>query len=78
MSVLSLKLHIFDSHLDFFSPNMGAVSKEQGERFHQDIKVMEEQYRHNCTPNMMGDYIWNICRESETQFKWKSRKAVHF
>jgi hypothetical protein len=25
-------------HLDFFPKNLGSVSKEQGERFHQDIK----------------------------------------
>lgn len=75
---MSLKLHMFHSHLNFFSPNLGAVSEEHGERFHQDIKVMEQRYNHKCTPSMMGDYIWNICREGEVHFKRKSRKSVHF
>jgi hypothetical protein len=34
---MSLKVHF----LDYFPENIGAVSKEQGERFHQDIKEME-------------------------------------
>jgi hypothetical protein len=34
---ISLKVHFLDSHLDFFPQNLGAVSDEHGERFHQDI-----------------------------------------
>ena len=34
---MSLKIHFLDSHLDFFPDNLGAVSDEHGERFHQDI-----------------------------------------
>jgi len=35
---LSLELHfILHSRLDFFPVNMGAVSDEHGERFHQDV-----------------------------------------
>ena len=37
-------LHLF-SHLDYFLENLGDVSEEQGERFHQDIKMMEERYQ---------------------------------
>ncbi|XP_036339967.1 protein furry-like isoform X2 [Rhagoletis pomonella] len=33
---MSLKMHLLNSHLDFFPPNLGAESDEQGERFHQD------------------------------------------
>ena len=29
----------------FFADNLGDVSEEQGERFHQDIKVMEDRYQ---------------------------------
>ena len=32
------------SHLDYFSENFGDVSEEHGERFHQDIRKMEERY----------------------------------
>ena len=31
-----LKMHFVHSHLDFFPPNLGEVSDERGERFHQD------------------------------------------
>ncbi|GBM57927.1 hypothetical protein AVEN_206000-1 [Araneus ventricosus] len=36
---MSLKLHVFDSHPNFFPQNLGAISDEHGERFHQDIYV---------------------------------------
>ncbi|UYV82677.1 hypothetical protein LAZ67_22000521 [Cordylochernes scorpioides] len=32
---MSLKIHFLHSHLDFFPDNLGAVSDEHGERFHQ-------------------------------------------
>jgi hypothetical protein len=35
---MSLKVHFLNVHLDYFPGNIGAVSVEQGERFHQDIK----------------------------------------
>ena len=31
---MSLKIHFLHSHLNFFAPNLGAVSDEHGERFH--------------------------------------------
>ena len=38
-----LKVHFLFSQLDRFPDNLCDVSDEQGERFHQDIKVMEER-----------------------------------
>ena len=32
---VSLKIHFLESHLDFFPENLGEVSDEHGERFHQ-------------------------------------------
>ena len=40
---MSVKVHFLYSHLDYFPENLGAFSEEQGERFHQDIKVMEKK-----------------------------------
>jgi hypothetical protein len=37
-----LKIHFSYSHLDFFPPNLGTVSDEHGESFHQDISTMEK------------------------------------
>jgi hypothetical protein len=38
---MSLKLNFLASFLDYFPPNLGAVSEEQGERFHKDLKDAE-------------------------------------
>ncbi|UYV64915.1 hypothetical protein LAZ67_3002413 [Cordylochernes scorpioides] len=42
---MSLKIHFLHSHPDFFPDNLGAVSDEHGERFHQDISSMEKRYQ---------------------------------
>jgi hypothetical protein len=42
---MSLKLHFLASHLDYFPPNLGTVRKQQGERFHQDLKDVERRYQ---------------------------------
>uniref|UniRef100_A0A1B6BZC3 Uncharacterized protein n=1 Tax=Clastoptera arizonana TaxID=38151 RepID=A0A1B6BZC3_9HEMI len=43
--LMSLKIQFFNSHLDYFPENLGDFSEEQGERFHQDIKLMEKRYQ---------------------------------
>jgi hypothetical protein len=40
-----LKNSFFELALVFFPENLGAVSGEQGERFHQDMKEMERRYQ---------------------------------
>ena len=57
---MSIKLHFLNSHLDQFPDNLGAVSDELGERFHQDLKIMEERYRGHWDKSMMADYCWSI------------------
>ena len=52
---MSIKLHYLFSHLDF-PENLGYVSEEQGERFHQNIKMMEERYQGRWDSHMMADY----------------------
>ena len=42
---MSIKLHYLFSHLDYFPGNFGDASDEQEERFHQDIRTMEERYQ---------------------------------
>ncbi|XP_076036895.1 uncharacterized protein LOC143022524 [Oratosquilla oratoria] len=75
---MSLKVHILDAHLHKFKENMGAYSEEQGERFHQDILEFERRYQGSYNENMMGDYIWGQIRESNLQYKRKSRRTTHF
>ena len=42
---MSIKVHFLFSHLDKIPDNLGAVSDEQGERFHQDLMAVEERYQ---------------------------------
>lgn len=37
---MSLKIDMLDSYLNFFPADLGAVSDEQVENFHQDISLM--------------------------------------
>lgn len=62
---INLKLHFLDSHLDFFPSNMGAVSDEAGERFHQDLKTMEQRHQGVWDGNMLGDYCWMLPKETD-------------
>ena len=41
---MSIKVNFLHNHLDKFPNNCGNMSDEQ-ERFHQDIKTMEESYQ---------------------------------
>ncbi|GBM54526.1 hypothetical protein AVEN_198044-1 [Araneus ventricosus] len=61
---MSLKVHFLDSRLDHFSKNLGAVSEEQGERFHQDIKEMERRYQGKWNVSMIADYCWMLQRDN--------------
>jgi len=60
---MSIKMHFLSSHLDYFPENCGDVSEEQGERFHQDIRVMEERYQGRWDVNMLADYCWCLKRD---------------
>jgi hypothetical protein len=67
------QLFFFNSHLDFFTENLGSVGEEQGERFHQDIKEMERRYQGRWNVNIMGDYYRTLHNEiPETSHKRKS------
>ena len=71
---MSLKVHFLNSHLDYFPENLRAVSEEQGERFHQDIKEMERRYQGRWNVNMMADYCWMLKRENSQEHSRKSTK----
>ena len=68
---MSLKIHFLHSHFDFFPPNLGAVSDEQGERFHQDILQMGQHYQGKWEESMMSDYCWFLKKEDHTVHKRK-------
>jgi hypothetical protein len=61
---MSLKLNFLVSHLGYFPLSLGAVSEEQGERFHQDLKDVERRYQGHWDVNMMADYCRSIARDN--------------
>ena len=71
---MSLKMHFLHAHLDFFPANLGDVSDEHGERFHQQISIMESRYQGNFNPNMMGDYCWFLQKESSSSYKRQMKR----
>ena len=74
---MSIKLHYLFSHLDYFPRNLGDVSEEQGERFHQDIWTMGERYQSRWDIHMMADYYWTLIRDCTKQsHKRKSYKRT--
>ena len=73
-----LKIHFLHSHLNFFLPNLGAVSDEHGERFHQEITKMESNYQGKWNPGMMGDICWMLLRDIPEAKYTRSSKKTHF
>ena len=51
------------SHLERFLNNLGHVSEEQGGRFHQDVKVMKDQYQGRWNISMIFDYCSSVERD---------------
>jgi hypothetical protein len=74
---MSIKIHYLHSHLERFPENLGDISEEQGERFHQDIKIMEERYQGRWNSHMMADYCWSLQRDcTYRQHERKSKKRT--
>ena len=73
---MSLTMNFLHSHLDFFPANLGAVSDKHGERFYQQISIMENRYQGNFNPNMLGDYCWFLQTEISSSFK-RQKKRKH-
>ena len=60
---MSIKVCFLFSYLDKFPDNLGGVSDEQGERFHQDLMAVEERYLGRWDCYMLADYCWSIKRD---------------
>jgi hypothetical protein len=57
---MSLKIHFLRSHLDFFPPDLGKVTDEHGERFHETISTIEKRFMRRADERMMGEFCWLI------------------
>jgi hypothetical protein len=75
---MSLKMHFLHSHLEFFPENLGAVSDEHGERFHQDIMRMEKSYQGKWDPRMMADFCWMLRRDGNEGQHRRRSYLLHF
>ncbi|UYV64558.1 hypothetical protein LAZ67_3001179 [Cordylochernes scorpioides] len=73
--IMSLKIHFLHSHLDFFPDNLGAVSDEHGERFHQAISSMEKRYQGKWSPAMLADDCLALKRDLP-QAKYRRKSTV--
>ena len=60
---MSLKIHFLESDLDLFPENLGEVSDEHGERFHQGILASEKRYQGKWTSSMLADSCWTLKRD---------------
>ncbi|UYV64347.1 RYR2 [Cordylochernes scorpioides] len=74
---MSLKIHFLHSHLYFFPDNLGAVSDEHGERFHQEISSMEKRYQGKWSPAMLADDCWALKRDlPQAKYRIKSTTNI--
>lgn len=75
---MSVKMHYLFSHMDRFPENLGSMSDEQGERFHQDMKEMETRYQGRWDAVMMADYCWTLKRDLPAAEHSRSSKKRKF
>ena len=75
---MSLKIHFLYSYLDFFPANLGAISDEQGKRFHQDIQAMETRYQSFWNKGMLADDCWMLYRDVPTHSHLRKSYSKHF
>lgn len=76
---MSLKIHFLHSRVSFFPENMGTVSDEHGERFHQEIAEFEKRYQGRWDPAMLADFCWSLQRDTaRTDYKRKANRSKKY
>ncbi|GBN81957.1 hypothetical protein AVEN_162341-1 [Araneus ventricosus] len=75
---MSLKLHVLDSYLNFFPQNLGAISDEHGERFHQDISMFEKRFSGRWNRSILAEYCWSVIRDTQSDAYRRKRPKNHF
>jgi hypothetical protein len=61
--IMSLNIHFLQSHVDFFPPNLGAVSDRYEGRFYQAISTMEKRYSGKRSQKVLYDCCWNFTEQ---------------
>lgn len=64
----TVKIHFLSAHLNYFPDNVGKLSDEQGERFHQEVSKIEKRYQGRWNKTMLADYVW--LQKKETNYKF--------
>lgn len=64
---MSPKNHYLYQHLDFFRDHLGKISDEHGERFHQQIMLIEHRFQGKNDEHMLAEYIWHSFEEEEEE-----------
>ena len=60
---ISPRIHFLHSHLPFFHENLGAVSDEDSEKFHQNIAVIEKRFKGKWSSGMLAEYCRSLKRD---------------
>ena len=71
---MSLKVHFFESHIKIFHENLGDVSDDHGERFQQDIDIIEKRFKGKYSVGMLQDYFWSIKRDASELLHERRRR----
>ena len=76
---MSLKMHFLFSYLDFFPLNCGDVNDEHGERFHQDISMMQHRYKRKWSAAMLSGYCWMKKSDTlETKYQRQAKRTRRY
>jgi len=76
---MSIKMHFVFSRLDKFPENLGVISDEHGEWFHQGFMTTEGRYQGRGAHHMLSDYCWSIKHDClRDLYKRKSHKCQFF
>lgn len=75
---MSLKIHFLHNHLNFFPENLGEFSDEHGERFHQEIKAIEQRFKGKDPRHMLADYCWTLPRDTPSTSHKRQSYRPHF
>lgn len=66
---VSLKIHFLQQHIDFFRDNLGKISDEHGERFHQQIRLIETRFQGKNVESMLAEFVWYSLEDHEENIK---------
>lgn len=75
---MSIKLHYLHAHLERFPANLGQMSDEQGERFHQEIFKIEQRYLGKNKISMLSNYCWSLKRSTGSEDYKRQRNTSYF